>query len=452
MINILVVDSDDNVCANMIEMLNTYAEQNSIQVSVFQATNGSEAIMMCYLENCEIIFLNTLLPEMDSVDAIYKIRENNPNALIVGVLNDRNEFRDKVTRYGAEDYLAKPLDVDILKIRMDIYVSLIQSRRTHIAHSDGYNLYKEDVFARTISFKIQNRDALVEFWEYYLLDENKDGVVLSDLVRVLFRFAETLYKAKVFPTIHVEESETYLYFTMEKISHLSSAYIEIVLANNPNLTEYKIDHDKISIKCLIDEKNIVQNYHINQDQPSVNELSKHNNEEKEILNITDENLQRSELICLDNGNKIFNYMDQEQLEDTKEYISRLRSLLLIAGNGDIEIDEIHEIAYYLKSITKTISTYAESYAISRALYELAETVSTHVDEFMEKSQSMGKFYASFGSDLTQWVQMTFYEGAPSVDFMDDTIISNAMMLGSMLNTTAQNTQVSQNDFDDIFDF
>ena len=76
----------------------------------------------------------------------------------------------------------------------------------------------------------------------------------------------------------------------------------------------------------------------------------------------------------------------------------------------------------------------------------------HVNEFIEKSKSMGKFYASFGSDLTQWVQMSFYDGAPSVNFMDDTIISNATMLGSMLNITVQDTLTSQDEFDDIFDF
>ena len=453
MINILVVDSDDFARNNMIEMLNSYAHKNSIQVSVFQATNSSEAVMMCYLENCEIIFLNTTLSEMSSVDTICKIREHNSNVLIVGVLNDRNEFRNKVSSYGAEDYLAKPLDKDILKVRMDIYISLIQFRRAHVLHRTGHNVYKESVFTRTISFSIQDREALVEFWEYYLLDEKKDGVILSDLVRVFFRFAESLIKIQIQPTIYIEESDKYLYFTMYKISSLNSTYIDLVLGNNPNLTEYKIEHDKITIKCLLDEKSVIHEYYEKHNKSTIKEITQEIEEDENVTEIVDKDLDISNVICLENGNKIFDYMDQEHLEDTKEYISKLRSLLLIAGNADIEIDEIHEISYYLKSITKTISLYAESYAISRALNELAEIIVGHVHEFMEKSQSMGKFYASFGSDLTQWVQMSFYEGAPSVDFMDDTIISNATMLGSMLNTTAAiSDEESCDDLDNIFDF
>ena len=240
---------------------------------------------------------------------------------------------------------------------------------------------------------------------------------------------------------------------MYKISSLNSTYIDLVLGNNPNLTEYKIEHDKITIKCLLDEKSVIHEYYEKHNKSTIKEITQEIEEDENVTEIVDKDLDINNVICLENGNKIFDYMDQEHLEDTKEYISKLRSLLLIAGNADIEIDEIHEISYYLKSITKTISLYAESYAISRALNELAEIIVGHVHEFMEKSQSMGKFYASFGSDLTQWVQMSFYEGAPSVDFMDDTIISNATMLGSMLNTTAAiSDEESCDDLDNIFDF
>ena len=451
MIRILVVDSNITARHKMKDMINVYASENQIQVSIFEAETASEAVMMCFLENCEIVFLNTELSEMSSIDTIYKIREHNANTLIIGVLNDRDEFRKKVSSYGAEDYLAKPLNYDIFKIRMDIYTSLIKSRRAPVMCHNGYNVYKEDVLVKTISFFIQERDALIEFWEHYLLDEKKDGVIISDLVRILFRFAESLIKLQIRPTIWIEESSKYLYFTMDKISFLSSTYINIVFENNPNITEYKIESDKITIKCLLNEKNVLQKFQekqsisIMKEFPSIEEF-------EEISKPIIEELHVDNVIHLVNGNKIFDYMDQEHLEDAKEFISKLRSLLLIASNGDIETEEIYEIAYYLKNITKTLSLYGESYAISRALGDLAATVEMHVNEFIEKSKSMGKFYASFGSDLTQWVQMSFYDGAPSVNFMDDTIISNATMLGSMLNITVQDTLTSQDEFDDIFDF
>ena len=47
--------------------------------------------------------------------------------------------------------------------------------------------------------------------------------------------------------------------------------------------------------------------------------------------------------------------------------------------------------------------------------------------------------------------MSFYTGAPSVDFMNDTIVVNCQTIGNMLKineTPADNLE----DFDDIFDF
>lgn len=58
--------------------------------------------------------------------------------------------------------------------------------------------------------------------------------------------------------------------------------------------------------------------------------------------------------------------------------------------------------------------------------------------------------AAFSSDLQQWYKMTFFEGAPSLDFMDATIRANVETICAMLNT--DDSPADEADMDDIFDF
>ena len=55
---------------------------------------------------------------------------------------------------------------------------------------------------------------------------------------------------------------------------------------------------------------------------------------------------------------------------------------------------------------------------------------------------------SFNRDLLIWIRKLFYDGAPSIDFLDSSIISNANMISNFI--TPQSEAVEE--VDDIFDF
>ena len=59
--------------------------------------------------------------------------------------------------------------------------------------------------------------------------------------------------------------------------------------------------------------------------------------------------------------------------------------------------------------------------------------------------------SAFSKDLTSWIDQSFHTGAPSADFMNDTIVVNCDTIGSMLKMD-ETPADSADDFDDIFDF
>jgi hypothetical protein len=93
--------------------------------------------------------------------------------------------------------------------------------------------------------------------------------------------------------------------------------------------------------------------------------------------------------------------------------------------------------------------YSQTYAISSALKQLADDITQNIDRFQEKAADISTLCEAFNRDLILWVQKLFYDGAPSIDFLDSSIISNANMISSFIKEPQeQDVEV----LDDIFDF
>ena len=126
--------------------------------------------------------------------------------------------------------------------------------------------------------------------------------------------------------------------------------------------------------------------------------------------------------------------------------------MLIVGSGDITVDEATEIYSYLDRVGAILSTYSEIYPISQAISTLSSDMQNYLNEFVENSEALGPMCAAFSKDLTNWIEQSFHTGAPSADFMNDTIVVNCQTISSMLKMNEVSDDAGADDFDDIFDF
>ena len=118
-------------------------------------------------------------------------------------------------------------------------------------------------------------------------------------------------------------------------------------------------------------------------------------------------------------------------------------------NSTLDMDEIDDLCNYLRLIASLLSISNEVYVISNSLNSLSDSISNNASYFSENSEMLFEFTSAFVNDLLFWKTKIFYEGAPSVDFLNDSISTNANMLNALLNPE----QVSSDeDLDDIFDF
>jgi len=458
MTKILVVDDNQNNRMLLEAILEDYQEQNSdVQFMIREASNGVEAVVLAEDEHYDLIFMDIMMPEMDGIAATYRIRQGNPKTMIVAVSAVDDAARQKeILQNGAEDYIAKPVNADIFHTRLNNYLKLIDSRNhpKKLSSRVTSNLYSSEVFSRQFTFYIGNDDELAEFWEYYLLDPENGCELLSDTVRTMYAFGSIALKIGIETQVIVEDNETNTYFTMNGFDKIDSKIVKLVLMKTPGLTEYKIENDRFSVAIAKEQysQKKVQEPMVLKTTPVVTTSSAPAPVAEPVPAAAAQIDPLSvEITKSASELHIFNYMDPDDLEEVKEFIAKLESLLLLVGSGDIHSQEVEEIAAYLEKIGRMLKVYSDAYRIGTALDVLSNDIRGHNDDFIAKSGSLGTMCSAFSRDMMTWVRMIFEEGAPSVNYMDDTIISNAQMIGAVLKMDEQQP-ADDGGLDDIFDF
>ena len=104
MYNILICDDEKDIVA----ALKIYLEAEGY--STFAALNGREALDVLRREKIHLVLLDVMMPEMDGISALAKLREESNVPVIL--LTAKSEDTDKVLglNVGADDYVTKPFN------------------------------------------------------------------------------------------------------------------------------------------------------------------------------------------------------------------------------------------------------------------------------------------------------------------------------------------------------
>lgn len=102
---ILVCDDDKEI----VEAISIYLKQEGY--TVIPAYNGKEALQLAKEQEIHLIILDIMMPEMDGIHALLKLREN--SSIPVILLSAKSEDVDKILglNVGADDYVTKPFNL-----------------------------------------------------------------------------------------------------------------------------------------------------------------------------------------------------------------------------------------------------------------------------------------------------------------------------------------------------
>ena len=117
MLKILLVE--DNVLNQRIVLFSLKKFNHAVTI----ANNGLEAVEKFKEDNFDVILMDIMMPVMDGLEATTKIREEEErlNAekrtpIIALTANTMDNDRTKCISYGMDEFLAKPFDIEKLKM------------------------------------------------------------------------------------------------------------------------------------------------------------------------------------------------------------------------------------------------------------------------------------------------------------------------------------------------
>ncbi|MED1784602.1 response regulator transcription factor [Brevibacillus fortis] len=101
---VLVVDDE----AEIRDAIEIYLKNESM--TVFQASNGLEALEVLENEEIQLILMDIMMPKMDGMTATFQIRQKKNIPIIM--LSAKSEDTDKILglNIGADDYVTKPFN------------------------------------------------------------------------------------------------------------------------------------------------------------------------------------------------------------------------------------------------------------------------------------------------------------------------------------------------------
>lgn len=183
MIDILIVEDNKEIAG----LLKDFLEKENYIVSV--AESGEKALSLYEKYGARLILLDIMLPEMDGFNVCSKIRENANTPIII--LSAKTDKEDKLNGIvlGADDYIEKPIDIDILVAK----VKGIFKRRYDI----------EKIVEGDLELNTAKQTLTVGGKEYELTSKE------CELLKILIENKNTtLKKEYLFNTIWGSDSET----------------------------------------------------------------------------------------------------------------------------------------------------------------------------------------------------------------------------------------------------
>lgn len=191
--SILLVEDEENLH----EALKLNLELEDYVVT--SAMNGTQAIKLMQEQYFDVVILDIMLPEIDGIEVLESLRVQNNDTPVL-ILSAKNNSADRVLglKKGADDYLAKPFNLEELLLRVQKLIEKNKKMHEKETVAEIYQLGKcsidfkaqEAITKSGEKIQLSKKEAML----LKLLIENKNEVVPRE------KILQTVWGYNVYPT------------------------------------------------------------------------------------------------------------------------------------------------------------------------------------------------------------------------------------------------------------
>ena len=239
--NILIVDDrKENLQA-------TEKVLKSLRASIFKAASGNEALKLILRHHFAVVLLDVQMPEMDGFETALLMQEHDSMRgvpiIFVTAISKEDKYATRAAEIGAVDYVFKPINPDILKSKVKVYLDLYVQR--------------EEILKLNTDL-LQSNEELERF--AYICSHD-----MQEPVRMMNIFAGLLAENDV--ELPGEKRDKYLRFITSNAGRMQKM-IEDILAfsriGREKIEVEKVDCEEIARGVLVEFENIIaeKNAHV----------------------------------------------------------------------------------------------------------------------------------------------------------------------------------------------
>lgn len=418
---VLIID-DDETTGYLLKYWLTEGSLKTNGIKTIYKQSCKNAIEIINIEKIDLVLMDVNMPNMNGIECTKKLKEEFPKLLIIAISSDNDEnMQNNMLRVGAYDYLSKPLVEEIFTKRIKTYMLLSGLKNSPKKKKKLNNLFREKIFNFNINFPVHNEDSLVELWGSMLVRfsyyQNIDD--LHDTISYIYNFGLEMFNSKSEFVVILEENDNFLYFTLITSSTPDKNIINN-LTQNYNTNMFIYDDDKIlSIK--------------------LNKFSEHNN--YKIVKNQKQYVLKEKLEELDT----FYILDDEEMEDFDHQLFTIQTYIKKIHNNYNKKD-IEYIALCIDKLANIFMHHQKLERLYRCMLDFKNILLVEIDT-EDKLNDTYNLLDSYIEDIVTWNKKVFFEGAPSIDFMDDSFEANIFTIKSFLLPQEEKISV-----DDIFNF
>lgn len=235
MIKIIIVDDEKMIREGLVKTMPW--EQMGIEV-VGSSDNGRTALELAIDKKPHIILTDIRMPKMDGIEFLKRIKEELPKTKVL-ILSGYDDFSyaQKAIKYGATDYILKPINVEELqKIMEGLKDTFKEENDMDLYWTKMHRVMEQEIQQYIMCIRIGNREDAFFILSRICCKEMLNNVAVETYKKLYIEIMDTTLNALKEDGIYLKDERRYRYLDLINFTTLKELQ-EMIIKFTNNLME-----------------------------------------------------------------------------------------------------------------------------------------------------------------------------------------------------------------------
>ena len=158
--NVLIVDDDPIMIILQTELI----RRNFPSLGIYSAVNGEDALAILHTKDIAFLLTDMMMPGMSGIELIRQAKQQCPElfCMIITAASSIETAVDAI-KQGADQYMPKPVDKELLKIILTDWLDKFQKKRQLLKKADSFETIFTAIGQSPITIAITDTDGSIAF-------------------------------------------------------------------------------------------------------------------------------------------------------------------------------------------------------------------------------------------------------------------------------------------------